>query len=225
MFCWNEHVVCENGEQHRRICAVALAWHVSSRSLIILSSFLPEARPAWAWLCNLKRANAGMTGASMLSYLFSSLLDSILLTHSSHNVGFYINKLSKEFGINQSTPYIGEWHIGHGQINSWNKGKCKCALFNNPGLITRGTREPRSHGTAALKTGMSKRSFQIIPVSQNNTVTHKYHLTSVWTKVNIRNKALSIASPTRFFIYIAYLAEIQLYCIFLPNLILTENKT
>lgn len=56
---------------------------------------------------------------------------------------------------------------------------CKSALSYNPVVIMRNTEEPWSHGTAPLETGMSKRTFQIIPVSQNNTVTHKYHLTSV----------------------------------------------
>ncbi len=31
IFCWNEHV-CENRE-HRRICTVALAWHIANWSL------------------------------------------------------------------------------------------------------------------------------------------------------------------------------------------------
>lgn len=55
-----------------------------------------------------------------------------------------------------------------------------------------------SREAAPLKTAMSWGTFQIIPVSQNNTMTHKYHPTSEWTKVNIRYKALNIASPTHF---------------------------
>lgn len=47
IFCWNEHVVCENRE-HRGICTVALAWHVAKPISRFLSSFLPKARPAWA---------------------------------------------------------------------------------------------------------------------------------------------------------------------------------
>lgn len=56
---------------------------------------------------------------------------------------------------------------------------CKSALSYNPAVITRGIKELWSRGSAPLEAGVSKRTFQIIPVSQNNAVTHKYHLTSV----------------------------------------------
>lgn len=98
---------------------------------------------------------------------------------------------------------------------------CKSASSCNLVVITRSPKDPWSHGTAPIETGTSKRTFQIIPVSQNKTMTHKYHLTSVWTKVNIRYKAPTIASPTRL-IYIAYLAEFHLN-IFLPDLILSRT--
>lgn len=67
--------------------------------------------------------------------------------------------------------------------HAWNGKICKSAFSYNSAVITRATKELESHGTdsapAPLETGMSKRMFQIIPVSQNNTMTHKYHLTSV----------------------------------------------
>lgn len=81
--------------------------------------------------------------------------------------------------MNPGALRVGEWHVENGQMNAWSRETCKSALSYNPAAITRGTKEPRSHGTAPLKTGMSERMFQIIPVSQNNTMTHKYHLTSV----------------------------------------------
>ena len=75
------------------------------------------------------------------------------------------------------------WHMENVQMDAWNGKNAKSVLSYNSAVITRGTKEPQSHGTdsaaEALETGMSKRTFQIIPVSQNNTVTHKYHLTSV----------------------------------------------
>ena len=78
---------------------------------------------------------------------------------------------------------IGMWHMENVQMDAWNREICKSDLSHNSAVITRGTKEPESHGTdsaaAPLETGMSKRMFQIIPVSQNNTMTHKYHLTSV----------------------------------------------
>lgn len=78
---------------------------------------------------------------------------------------------------------IGMWHMENVQMDAWNGKICKSAFSYNSAVITRATKELESHGTdsapAPLETGMSKRMFQIIPVSQNNTMTHKYHLTSV----------------------------------------------
>ena len=83
--------------------------------------------------------------------------------------------------------------------------------------LTSGAKAPRSHVTAPLETGMSKRTFQTIPVSQNNAVTHKYHPTPVWADVNIRYKAaLSRTSPTQL-LFILHTWTTSSYIYFFPK--------
>lgn len=108
-------------------------------------------------------------------------------------------------GLSDSFFYCTWIAFGRGILNTIREmdkagGKkiCKSSSSCNPGMMTRGTKERWSREAAPLKTAMSWRTFQIIPVSQNNTMTHKYHPTSERTKVNIRYKALNIASPTHF---------------------------
>lgn len=83
---------------------------------------------------------------------------------------------------------------------------CKSALSYNPAVITRGIKELWSRGSAPLEAGVSKRTFQIIPVSQNKAVTHKYHLTSVnQSEYQIQSTEHSFTHSTC--IYIAHLGK------------------
>lgn len=83
---------------------------------------------------------------------------------------------------------------------------CKSALSYNPAVITRGIKELWSRGSAPLEAGVSKRTFQIIPVSQNNAVTQKYHLTSVnQSEYQIQSTEHSFTHSTC--IYIAHLGK------------------
>lgn len=101
-------------------------------------------------------------------------------THSSHNVLFYLQ------------------HIENGQMNAWSRKICKSTSCYNPAVITRGTKEQWSHETAPPKMGMSRGMFQIIPASQNNTVTHKYHPTSEWIS---DTKPWTELHPRHFYLY------------------------
>lgn len=65
-------------------------------------------------------------------------------------------------------------------------------------MITRGTKEQWSRETAPLKMAMSRGMFQIIPASQNNTVTHKYHPTSEWIS---DTKLWTELHPRHFYLY------------------------
>lgn len=205
---WRQRII-----KHQGFCTLALAWHVANGSLSFSHrSYLRQGQRELSSVIERELIMIASQGILPTSRL-SSLPASIFFTIHSLIQFYFITLISFYIG------HIGMWHTEKGHMNAWNRNICKSALSYNPAVITRGTKERCSHETAPLKTGMSRGTFQIIPVSQNNTMTHKYHPTSEWTKVNIRYKALNIASPTHF-LFILHTWQNSSY-IFLPNLILS----
>lgn len=141
-------------------------------------------------------------------------------THSSAHVVFKSSETKSRHPVRLDSSILRMVTHTHG----CKKNRCKYTPSYTPVVFTRGTKELRSHRTAPLETGMSKRMFKIIPVSQNNTMTHTYHLTSVWTKVNIRYKAPSLASPTQLVFILHTWQNLSYIQYFLFNPLLSQSK-
>lgn len=181
---------------------------------------LRQGHPAWAWLCNLRTANHdSVTPCTPTSLLFPAF------PHYQYILSLNLQRFIRHLFYCTCNAFgRGILNTIKGMHKAGGKKICKSASSYNPAMITRGTKEWWSHVAAPLKTAMSWGTFQIIPVSQNNTMTHKYHPTSEWTKVNIRYKALNIASPTHFLFILHTDSKLYIFLYFLLNLILARAE-
>lgn len=101
------------------------------------------------------------------------------------------------------------------------RGKWKPLLFCNPAVIARSTKVPGRHGVAPLERSARRKTFQTVPSSQNNAVTHKYHLPPVnKSEYQIQSAELH---PLTFYFY-CILGRIPALYVYIFSLPSTESQ-